>query len=160
MTLTLSSLRRIVVHKHSAASNSATPCISGQHWLTTGSPIPKCTKPPNKSTHAPSFNASKGHDVDPPPDPPPGGLLPVPGTLGGPPDLPPGGLLPLPGTVGGVAAGGESQESTSMGMVVAALIINMKSIAAAFPIFNQMRCCPLLEMKLNEREGKERTEMA
>jgi len=147
MTLTLSSFRRIVVHKHSAASNSATPCMSGQHWLTTGSPMPMCTNPPNKSTQAPTFNASNGHDKLPRPDAPPGGLLPLPGTLGGPPDPPLGGLLPLPGTLGGVAAGGESQERTRMGIVVAVLIVSMKSIATAFPIFNQMRCSSLIRNK-------------
>ena len=114
--------------------------------------MPKCTNPPNKSTHAPSFNASKGHDELPPPEPPRGGLLPVPGTLGGPPEPPCGGLLPVPGTVGGVAAGGESQERTSTGMVVAPLTINMKSIATAFLIFNQIRC---LSFTRNEYEIKE-----
>jgi len=103
--------------------------MSGQHWLTTGSPIPRCIDSPKKSRHAPTFNPSKGHDEFAPP----GGLLPMPGTLGGLPDRQPGGLL-----LGCLAVGGDSHSPARMGMVVAVLIVNMKSTATTFPIFKQM----------------------
>lgn len=49
-----------VVHRQTAASNSASPEIIGQHAFAAGSPTPMCTSPPNKSTHAPSFKVSIG----------------------------------------------------------------------------------------------------
>ncbi|CAL5443367.1 unnamed protein product [Camellia sinensis] len=50
-----------VVHKHTAASSSTSPCSTGQHSLTTGSPRPMCTNPPRRSTQAPSLRVSIGH---------------------------------------------------------------------------------------------------
>ncbi len=124
MTLTFSSLRRIVVQRHSAASNSKTSFNSGQHWLTTGSPMPKCTNPPNRSTQAPSFSASNGHDDELPP-PPALWLLPVPGTRG-------------------VLGGGQLWPPVAMtsvlGMVVVTPIIIIKRKPTAFAIFSQIRC--------------------
>lgn len=58
--LILRRLALIVVHKHKAASKASTPCNTGQHWFTTGSPTTTCTNPPNKSTHAPSLRVSRG----------------------------------------------------------------------------------------------------
>lgn len=58
--LRLRTLALIVVHKHAAASKASTPCNTGQHWFTTGSPRPTCTNPPNTSTQAPSLRVSRG----------------------------------------------------------------------------------------------------
>ena len=49
-----------VVQRQTAASNSASPEIIGQHALAAGSPTPMCTSPPNRSTHPPSFRVSIG----------------------------------------------------------------------------------------------------
>lgn len=49
-----------VVHKQTAASSSASPERTGQHWFTTGSPSPMCTNPPSRSTQAPNFSVSMG----------------------------------------------------------------------------------------------------
>ncbi|CAN1169288.1 hypothetical protein LINPERPRIM_LOCUS19722, partial [Linum perenne] len=51
----------ITVHKHSAASTSASPLINAQHSLEGGVPITRWTSPPRRSTQAPSFNVSFGH---------------------------------------------------------------------------------------------------
>jgi hypothetical protein len=61
--LIFSNLSLIVVHKHTAASSSTSPPNKGQHWFATGSPNPMCTNPPNKSTQAPNFSESAGHDA-------------------------------------------------------------------------------------------------
>ncbi|GLJ25714.1 hypothetical protein SUGI_0492420 [Cryptomeria japonica] len=50
----------IVVHRHSAASISKTPCKTGQHLFAAGSPIVALTSPPSTSTQAPNFNAFSG----------------------------------------------------------------------------------------------------
>ena len=59
--LRLRSLSLMVVQRHNAASISRTPCNTGQHLLTEGSPRPRCTNPPKTSTHAPNLRASRGH---------------------------------------------------------------------------------------------------
>jgi hypothetical protein len=56
----LSNLALRVVHRHRAASRSATPCNSGQHLAFASRPIPTCINPPRRSTHAFSFKASIG----------------------------------------------------------------------------------------------------
>ncbi|GLJ25706.1 hypothetical protein SUGI_0492310 [Cryptomeria japonica] len=59
----------IVVHIHSAASISKTPCRTGQHLFTAGSPMVAFTSPPSTSTHAPNFTAFSGQlDEFPPLD--------------------------------------------------------------------------------------------
>ncbi|GLJ25720.1 hypothetical protein SUGI_0492500 [Cryptomeria japonica] len=60
MMLRFKSLSRIVVHKQRAASISKTPCRTGQHVFTAGSPMVAFTSPPRTSTHAPNFNAFSG----------------------------------------------------------------------------------------------------
>ncbi|GLJ25719.1 hypothetical protein SUGI_0492490 [Cryptomeria japonica] len=60
MMFRFKSLSRIVVHKHSAASISKTPCRKGQHLFTAGSPMVAFTSPPSTSTQAPNFNAFSG----------------------------------------------------------------------------------------------------
>ncbi|GLJ25700.1 hypothetical protein SUGI_0492250 [Cryptomeria japonica] len=50
----------MVVHRHRAASISKTPCRTGQHLFTAGSPIVAFTIPPSTSTHAPNFTAFSG----------------------------------------------------------------------------------------------------
>lgn len=91
----LSSLSLMVVHKHTAASNSTSPESSGQHLLTTGSPRPMCTRPPSRSTQAPSLSESTGH-VSVGGDGGGGhGVLPV-----------PGGVVGGPTTGGGTVMGG------------------------------------------------------
>ena len=55
------SLAFIVVHKHNAASKSASPPSTGQQVLVAPEPIPMWTKPPNKSTQASSFRVLIGH---------------------------------------------------------------------------------------------------
>lgn len=54
------SLALIVVQRHSAASKPAKPSKTGQHVLLTLLPIPMCTRPPNRSTQAPSLRVSIG----------------------------------------------------------------------------------------------------
>ncbi|RCV22206.1 hypothetical protein SETIT_4G202300v2 [Setaria italica] len=54
----------MVVQRHTAASSSTSPSSTGQHLFTTGSPSPTCTRPPSRSTHAPSFSESAGQVGD------------------------------------------------------------------------------------------------
>lgn len=54
----------MVVHKQSAASWPANPAISGQHSSVAPCPIPTCTRPPRRSTHALSLRVSIGHCDD------------------------------------------------------------------------------------------------
>ncbi|GLJ25717.1 hypothetical protein SUGI_0492460 [Cryptomeria japonica] len=69
MMFRLRTFALIVVHRHSAASISKTPCRTGQHLFTAGSPMVAFTSPPSTSTHAPNFNAfSEQLDEFPPPD--------------------------------------------------------------------------------------------
>uniref|UniRef100_A0A453CP51 Uncharacterized protein n=1 Tax=Aegilops tauschii subsp. strangulata TaxID=200361 RepID=A0A453CP51_AEGTS len=65
-------LRFSVVHRHSAASRSASPWISEQHGCTGGLPRVMFSSP-STFAHTPSFSASSGHWVlfPPPPLPPP-----------------------------------------------------------------------------------------
>lgn len=58
--LRLSALILRVVQRQTAASASTSPARIGQHLLTAGSPSTTCTKPPRRSTHAPSFSVSMG----------------------------------------------------------------------------------------------------
>lgn len=51
----------MVVQRQSAASRSATPCTSGQHFALAFCPITRWISPPSTSTHAFSFSASIGH---------------------------------------------------------------------------------------------------
>ncbi|VFQ60570.1 unnamed protein product [Cuscuta campestris] len=52
----------MVVQRHIPASTPASPFSAGQHAsFAPPCPIPMCTSPPSKSTHAPSFSASIGH---------------------------------------------------------------------------------------------------
>ncbi|KAK2978022.1 hypothetical protein RJ640_028704 [Escallonia rubra] len=51
----------IVDKRHTAASKSTSPCRTGQQASLALLPIPMCTSPPSKSTHAPSFSVSMGH---------------------------------------------------------------------------------------------------
>ena len=62
--LRLSILSFKVVHKHTAASSSTSPCSTGQHSFTTGSPSPMWISPPRRSTQAPSFRVSIGQVAD------------------------------------------------------------------------------------------------
>lgn len=55
------SLALIAVHKHKAASKSASPCSTGQHLSVAPEPMPMWIRPPNKSTHASSFRVLMGH---------------------------------------------------------------------------------------------------
>jgi hypothetical protein len=57
----LSSFRRSVVQRQSAASRSATPCRSGQHLALASCPMTRWMSPPSTSTHAFSFSVSIGH---------------------------------------------------------------------------------------------------
>ncbi|CAN6564087.1 unnamed protein product [Malus baccata var. baccata] len=99
--LRLRSLILRVVQRHTAASSSTSPCSTGQHSFTTGSPCPTWTNPPRRSTQAPSFNVSMGHVF------PGGGGHGVPGlggfVAGGPPMT--GGIIPG-GIIGGRVTGG------------------------------------------------------
>ncbi|KAB1205161.1 hypothetical protein CJ030_MR7G022011 [Morella rubra] len=61
MILTFRSLALIVVQRHTAASKSASPCSTGQHVSLALLPIPMCTRPLSKSTHAPSFRVPMVH---------------------------------------------------------------------------------------------------
>eukprot|EP00268_Persea_americana_P021354 TRINITY_DN212_c0_g1_i4.p1 TRINITY_DN212_c0_g1~~TRINITY_DN212_c0_g1_i4.p1 ORF type:complete len:133 (+),score=25.26 TRINITY_DN212_c0_g1_i4:513-911(+) len=61
MRLMLRTLALMVVHKQTAASKSTSPWSTGQHVSLALLPIPMCTRPPNKSTHAPSLRVSMGH---------------------------------------------------------------------------------------------------
>ncbi|KAB1205160.1 hypothetical protein CJ030_MR7G022012 [Morella rubra] len=61
MILIFRSLALIVVQRHTAASKSASPCSTGQHVSLALLPIPTCTRPLSKSTHAPNFRVSMGH---------------------------------------------------------------------------------------------------
>nr|XP_018678507.1 PREDICTED: uncharacterized protein LOC108952280 isoform X3 [Musa acuminata subsp. malaccensis] len=54
----------MVVHRHTAASISTSPCSKGQHWFAAGSPAPMCTRPPRRSTHAPILSVSTGQVGD------------------------------------------------------------------------------------------------
>lgn len=54
-------LALMVVQRHSAASRSARPSSTGQHWYVTSPPMMTCTSPPRRSTHASSFRVSMGH---------------------------------------------------------------------------------------------------
>ena len=55
-----STLALMAVQRHSAASRSASPSSSGQHFSVGGFPITRFTAP-SKSTHAPSLSVSLGH---------------------------------------------------------------------------------------------------
>ncbi|KAI3465595.1 hypothetical protein Pfo_022258 [Paulownia fortunei] len=61
MMLILRSLALMVVQRQRAASKSTSPASTGQQVSLALLPIPMCTRPPNKSTHAPSFKVSMGH---------------------------------------------------------------------------------------------------
>lgn len=50
----------MVVQRHNAASKSTSPSSTGQQVSLALLPIPICIRPPNKSTHAPSFRVSMG----------------------------------------------------------------------------------------------------
>lgn len=50
------------VQRHAAASKSAIPSSNGQQVPFTWLPMPRCTSPPNKSTHASSFSAFIGQE--------------------------------------------------------------------------------------------------
>lgn len=51
------------MHKHTAASSSTSPESTGQHSCTAGSPTTAWTKPPRRSTQAPSLSVSIGQVV-------------------------------------------------------------------------------------------------
>lgn len=57
----LRSFALIVVQRQSAASASTSPCSTGQQVSLALVPIIRCPRPPNKSTHAPSFKVLIGH---------------------------------------------------------------------------------------------------
>lgn len=57
-------LALIVVQRHSAASKSARPWITGQHLSFVSWPMTACTSPPSRSTHASSLRVSMGHAPD------------------------------------------------------------------------------------------------
>lgn len=64
------------VHRHTAASRSASPWISVQHGFLGGVPSSRLISPLSTFAHTPSFSASIGHlpsppDPEPPPPPPP-----------------------------------------------------------------------------------------
>ena len=59
--LIFKSLALMVVQRQTAASRSTNPCSTGQHVSFALLPIPMCTRPPSKSTHAPSLRVSMGH---------------------------------------------------------------------------------------------------
>jgi hypothetical protein len=50
------------VQRHAAASKSAIPSSNGQQVAFSWLPMPRCTSPPSKSTHASSFSAFIGHE--------------------------------------------------------------------------------------------------
>ena len=105
--LRLRSLIFRVVQRHTAASSSASPCSTGQHSFTAGSPSPMWTNPPRRSTQAPSFNVSMGHvSLEAGLGFPGGGGHGVPG-LGG---FVTGGL-----TMGGIVTGGLTMGGTVTG---------------------------------------------
>jgi len=51
----------MVVQRQTAASKSTSPARTGQHVCLALPPIPMWMRPPNTSTHAPSFRESMGH---------------------------------------------------------------------------------------------------
>jgi hypothetical protein len=56
-----SALALMAVQRQSAASRSATPCSSGQHFSLGLAPTTACTSPLSASTHASSFSVLSGH---------------------------------------------------------------------------------------------------
>lgn len=60
-SLMSSTLALMVVQRQSAASRSATPDSSGQHFSLALAPTTACTSPLSASTHASSFSVFTGH---------------------------------------------------------------------------------------------------
>ncbi|KAK1323985.1 hypothetical protein QJS10_CPA02g00238 [Acorus calamus] len=58
--LMFKSLALMVVQRHTAASKPAKPCMTGQHVDLALLPMIRCTSPPSRSTHDPSFSVSIG----------------------------------------------------------------------------------------------------
>ena len=66
----------MAVQRHTAASASIRPWISGQHGVTGGLPIVACTKPFSTFAHTPNLRVSIGQCPDDDDDPPLDGLPP------------------------------------------------------------------------------------